>query len=144
MIRAVLGANVFVSAVLKPAGVPGRILDLVKQKKFVLLVSAETLDELGRVLAYPKLKKLHGLTSAEIKHFVREIFKKTQPVRVTLTVEEIKVDPSDNIYLACAVEGRADYIVSGDRHLKDLGQFQGIPIVEPATFLQVIEEADEK
>ena len=53
-----------------------------------------------------------------------------------------KDDPSDNIYLACAVEGKADLIVSGDRHLKDLKSFRQILIVDPAKFLEVISKLD--
>jgi predicted nucleic acid-binding protein len=45
-------------------------------------------------------------------------------------------DPSDNIYLACAVEGNAGFIISGGHHLTDLKTFRGIPIVNPAAFLK--------
>jgi len=43
-----------------------------------------------------------------------------------------------NVYLACALEGEADFVVSGDKHLKNLKSYQGIRIIEPAMFLQVI------
>jgi uncharacterized protein len=55
-----------------------------------------------------------------------------------LAVEAIKDDPSDNIYLACAVEGKADFVVSGDAHLRNLKSFQAIRIVDPATFCLII------
>ncbi len=59
-----------------------------------------------------------------------------------LSVSAILDDPSDNIYLACAVEGAADFIVSGDHHLTDLKIFRRIPIVNPAIFLMLIAERD--
>lgn len=49
-------------------------------------------------------------------------------------------DEADNRILECAVGGKADFIVSGDRHLKDLKRFQAIRIVDPATFLMIIED----
>ena len=44
------------------------------------------------------------------------------------------------MYLACAVEGEADYIVSGDQHLLKLGAFKGIQIITPAQFLNILED----
>lgn len=55
-----------------------------------------------------------------------------------LEVNEIENDPDDNIYLACAAEGAADYIVSGDSHLQDLITYQGIPIVTPRRFWEIL------
>ena len=54
-----------------------------------------------------------------------------------LDIDAIPDDPSDNMILACAVEGWADFIISGDHHLTDLKIFQGITIVNPATFLKI-------
>jgi len=51
---------------------------------------------------------------------------------------EVIADDSDNRILECAVEGQAEFIISGDRHLKDLKSFQGIKIVDSATFLACI------
>ncbi len=56
-------------------------------------------------------------------------------VDVTSRIDTIKVDPSDNAFLECAVDGRADYIVSGDRHLLGLGTYRGIQIISPREFL---------
>lgn len=50
-------------------------------------------------------------------------------------MDVIKEDPSDNKYLACAHEGEADYIVSGDHHLLDIKAFKGIEIIRPKVFL---------
>ncbi len=48
-------------------------------------------------------------------------------------------DPKDDMFVACAVEGGADYIVSGDRDRLELGEFQGISIVEPGEFMALLE-----
>ena len=106
----------------------------------MLLVSADILAEVQTTLSYPKLKKLHKKSPNWIKVFLRELCVKAIITLGKLIVEAVKDDPSDNIYLACAQEGRADFIISGDQHLKDLQNFRGIRIVAPARFLELIEE----
>lgn len=69
--------------------------------------------------------------------------KKRRSARASQTVsspvpEVILEDPDDDKFLACAIDGGADYIVSGDHHLLDLGSYEGIPILRPATFLQIV------
>lgn len=58
-------------------------------------------------------------------------------------IKAVQEGPSDNIYLDCALEGSADYIVSGDRHLLDLETFRKIPIVSPAAFLKLFGQEEE-
>jgi putative PIN family toxin of toxin-antitoxin system len=143
MIRAVLDANVFISSVLNPAGSPGRILDLARQGKFELLASPRILAEVEAVLSYPKLTALHRKSPQWIKEFMRELKLMAEISPGQLKINAITADPSDNIYLACAVEAQADYIVSGDHHLKDLKIFQGIPILDPAAFLSMLDASVE-
>jgi putative PIN family toxin of toxin-antitoxin system len=59
----------------------------------------------------------------------------TTPGDLLLSVVD---DPSDNRYLECAVEGNATHLVSGDRDLLRLGRFEGIAIVTPQAFLEVL------
>jgi predicted nucleic acid-binding protein len=55
-----------------------------------------------------------------------------------LDIDVIPEDPADNKIIACALEGDADFIISGDHHLTDLKIFQGIKIVDPAAFLKIV------
>ncbi len=57
-----------------------------------------------------------------------------------LSVQVIADDPDDNAVLACAIEGHAAYVVTGDGHLMSLGAYEGIPIVTPAQFLRALAE----
>ncbi|MGB9714982.1 MAG: PIN domain-containing protein [Thermodesulfovibrionales bacterium] len=50
-------------------------------------------------------------------------------------ISVIKDDPTDNIFLECAIDGKADYIIFGDHHLLDLGNYEGIEIIKPKEFL---------
>lgn len=140
MIRVVLNTNVFVSAVLKATGNPARILELVKEEEIRLLVSPDIPAEVRATLLYPKLKKLHRRSARWVKGFLLELSAKADITPGELTVDAIKADPSDNIYLVCAVEGKADFVVSGDHHLKQLKTFQSTRIVYPASFLRIISQ----
>lgn len=137
-VRVVLDANVFISAVLYPSSNPGHILELVRQNAVQLLVSPDILAEVKAVLSYPHLRKLHHRGPKWIRAFVQELSALAQTTPGELLVDAIKDDPSDNIYLACAVEGDADFVVSGDKHLKNLKTYQGIRILDPATFIQIL------
>lgn len=138
MIKVVLDANQFVSALLKPASNSAQLLDLVHAGKIRLLVSKRIIDEIERVIRYPKIKKIHRRSDSNLDAFIIKIIRASQMVSGILSLQVIKDDPTDDKYLECAIEGEADYIVSGDKHLKDLNSFQGIPIVSPAEFLKRI------
>ncbi|MFZ0132768.1 MAG: putative toxin-antitoxin system toxin component, PIN family [Desulfobacterales bacterium] len=140
MIKVVLGANVFVSALLAAGSNAATILDLVRTRKIELLVSDGILSEVARVLQYPKIKKRHGLTDEELAEFLEDCIRFATVTQEALMVEIIKEDPADDKYLACAVEGDADFIVSGDHHLTGLGMFRTVQIVNPAEFLRIIRE----
>jgi putative PIN family toxin of toxin-antitoxin system len=138
MMRVVLDATVFVSAVLKGHSNPGRLVDLVRQGVVRLLVSPDILTELKTTLLTPRLRELHRKSHKWVVEFLRELTDLAELTPGETVVKVVEKDPSDNIYLACGVEGQADYIVSGDKHLLNVGELQGIPIVNPADFMQAI------
>ena len=138
MIRAVLDANVFVSAIISPIGIPALVLKAWRDEQFHLVLSQEILREVGRVLRYPKIAKRHRWSERRLRVFVEDL---SHLAILTPGVERLSVikdDLSDNLYLECAIEGEADYIVSGDEHLLSLGNFQGIEILKPRAFLEVL------
>jgi len=138
MIRVVLDANIFVSTVLKSHSNPAKVFQLAKEGKVTLISSKDILSEVKTVLLYAKLRKLHRRTSKEIDEFVKRTTRVSFIVPGTTEIQEIKEDPADNNYLSAAIEGNADFIVSGDRHLKDLRTFRGIRILDPSTFLALM------
>jgi putative PIN family toxin of toxin-antitoxin system len=140
MHKVVVDTNIFISAVIKEQSNPGRVLNLVKEKKIELIVSPDILAEIETVLFYPRLKKIHQLEAKAIKAYLKKIELISQTVTPTKPLHIINKDPSDNIYLECAVEGQADFIVSGDRHLTGLETYAGIRIMDPGTFLKAIQD----
>lgn len=138
MIRVVLDANQFVGALLKPGSNPAKIISLVDDNQITLLLSDDIISEIAGVLLYPKIMKRHGRSAEYIKSFIEKMRSASIITEGKLKVDAVKNDPSDNKYLECAIEGRADFIISGDRHLKDLKSYKNIAIVDPGTFLASI------
>ncbi len=138
MIRAVLDTNQYVSIAIKPGGTADRLLTAWRDEEFILLVSPPILEEITRVLRYPRLRRLIRLTARELDGLIESLLLDAELTPGRLAVQVITRDPSDNMVLACAVEGRADYIVSGDRDLLTLESYQDIPIVTAREFLRVL------
>jgi len=110
--------------------------ELWRTGKIVPLISRETFDELRRVLAYPKF----FLTRAEIRSILEgEILPFFEVVDVSRQVKGVCRDPADDKFISCAISGRADYIVTGDRALSDLKRYQSIRIIHSSDFLRMFE-----
>lgn len=130
MKRVVLDTNVIIAALFWQ-GPPRFVYDLVRDGQLIMLITGKMEQEFIRVLGYAKF----GLTSAEILPFVRELRMNGVHVAGNTKITEITTDPTDNIFLECAVEGKANYIISGDKHLLALPSYCGIPILRPKDFL---------
>jgi putative PIN family toxin of toxin-antitoxin system len=147
MIKVVLDTNVLVSAVLNPHGKPALLFKLALGGMVELVISPSMIKKLRGCFRYPKLFKLlkkNGITPEEIGFLLNQLRTTAVNTAGKLQLDVIKDDPSDNLVLACAVEGKADFIVSGDDHLKALRTFEGIEILYPATFLKLARVKDEK
>jgi len=108
---------------------------------FVLVTAPELLAELDRVLAYPKLRQYY--TEEEHKRFVALLMVLSEVVELPETIPRICRDPDDDQVIACAVVGKADVIVSGDRDLLDLEQVGRIAIRSATQFLEILEEGND-
>ena len=142
--KIVLDTNQLISAILSPDGKPAIILDEVLAGTLTLVISSKILQEAEKVLSYPKLVKLlkkKGVFPEKIKALLDKLRVIGVMTHDTLHPDVIHTDPSDNMILACAVEGEADLIISGDHHLTDLKTYQSIRIINPATFVAQLAEA---
>ncbi len=140
MLRAVLDANVVVSALIRPEGPAGRILDRVARGAGVrAIVSPAILDEYRRSFAYPKVRRCLRLPAAEVSTWVDALALVADIVPGERAVTVVAADPDDDKYLSAAVEGRATFVVSGDRHLLEVGAYEGARVVAPREFLDLLE-----
>lgn len=128
--KAVFDTNILISGYLWK-GSARQAIEKVRQGEWIHLVSKDAIEELVRVLAYPKF----GLTPHEMEPIIFDLMEISEYVELTSRIEAIKDDPTDNIFLALAADGQADVLVSGDHHLLDLKEFNGIPIIPLRKFL---------
>jgi len=139
VLRAVLDANVIISALIQPKGASGRIVaSLLEENSFELVLSPAILAEIRRALTYPKVRKYIKVSDEDLDLAVAALALVAQPVEGILRVDAVAEDADDNKYIEAALEGRAQFIVSGDRHLKSLKSYRGIRIVTPRTFLELL------
>ncbi len=139
--RVVIDTNVFVSALVNPDGVPSQLLDYLEP--IGLLSSNSLLSELERVVHYPRIQKKYGLTDEIIASFVLRVYRASRLVEIHENTSGITRDPDDDRFLACALAGGADFVVSGDRHLLEIGEYHGIPIITPSSLLALLAKVSE-
>ena len=131
--KVVIDTNVFVSG-LNFKGKPREILDLIWKEEIKVCISLFILRELEKVL-----EEVFGWDKERIGSTVERIKDKTIEVQPKVKISVIKEKNDDNRILECAVEGKARYIVSGDKHhLLPLKEYQGINILSPAEFLEIM------
>lgn len=134
--RLVVDANVFVIALIARQGVPGRLLLRLIEDNHIFLVSGRTMEELRRTLDYPKIRKILKPRTHEVEQMLSSVEILSEEIDTTLSVSGLDCrDPKDIEYLAVAVAGHAECIVSGDNDLLVEGAVEGIPIVTPAQLL---------
>ena len=137
--RVVLDVNVLISALISPSGTPARIILAWQAGRFDLIVSPLLLEELGRALAYPKLRR--RITADEARRFVgwlsRDATVVDDPGQPPLVRS---VDPGDDYLLSLAAAADA-LLVSGDDHLLSIRS--GLPIHSSAAFIELLGRSDQ-
>jgi len=140
LIRAVLDANVLISSLISRKGAPGQILDAWLQGQFQICVSTAILNEMSRVLKYPRIAERLGPDDADRTMYYLSALAEWVDVKSELAV--LTRDPSDNAYLACALGGGVDYLVTGNiSHFAEAGEtYHEVRIISPRSFLEILEK----
>jgi len=118
MARVVIDTNVLVSAFINN-GKPRKLL-LKLLEEHTIILSSQMLAELADVLSRDKF----FVTSSQVDRFISVLVRKTKIVSVDSSFKVILEDPDDDIVLNTALSGKADYIVTGDKHLLSLRKFE--------------------
>jgi hypothetical protein len=140
MIRVVLDANVLVSAYLNVSGKPAKIFSLSRENRIEICLSPQIISEITGTLLKPRLVKIHKGNQREVLIFAEALSGIATITPGLIEVDAVEADPDDNKILACAIEAHADFIISGDHHLTDLKEYKNIRIINPDTFLKLIED----
>jgi len=132
-VKVVIDTNVFISSFLSPKGQPRKLIDLWKTGSLTLCLCSEILSEYVDVLlrfgleGEPELAELLTLFRKQINIAF---------VVIEGDLQAVKEDPDDDKFIECAVSANATHIISGDKHLLKLKQYQNINIVSAAEFIK--------
>lgn len=121
--------NIIVSGLMTTATPPAQILDAIHKKKAVLLVSDEIVVEYLRVLEYPHIRKYKKITDEAVRDLTSLFIEEAERIEVLSPIQKSK-DPDDDKFLSVAVEGKADFLITGDKaDLLSLKEIEHIPII---------------
>jgi len=128
--KIVIDTNLFVAGYFNKDSASAKILRMARRNEVQILWTESIKKEVERIIQNIKARK-------KFQKEVQEIFKEENKVEPRFKIKEIKEDPEDDKFLESAYFGKAQAIVSNDRHLLSLKQFQGIPIYTPKTFVEL-------
>ena len=132
--KAVFDTNIFISAFIIPGSQGEKAFLLARQRRFELYTSVPILTETAN-----KLREKFNQSEEDIKEALKTISRAAEVLKPSIKLDVLE-DVPDNRILECAVEAKADVIVTGDRHLLKLKKFQGIPVVRLVDFLRMFPE----
>ncbi len=135
MVRVVLDTNVLVSGVIA-SGYSARILDATREEEIKIVTSVHLLEEFSDVISRRRIVRKYPGVAENADILVDFLRAYGELVEGIPEKEQVSFDRDDDYVLACAVDGKADYIVSGDPHLLDVGMYKGIPILSPHEFTE--------
>lgn len=136
MQKIVLDTNVLISGVIA-SGHSAAILDAVRKGKFELVTSAHLLEEFSDVISRRHIARKYPKAAQEADALLDFLRAFASLVPGIPEPEHISADRDDDYVLACALEGGADCIISGDPHLLDLKAYKNIPILTPRKFAEM-------
>ncbi len=133
--RVVLDTNVVVSALLWK-GTPGQIIPLIEQGFVVMIMTPAIVAEYRAVIQRETFRLIIARRGTSWSKLLIDLLQYALVVPDRLSPVRIEADPSDEKFLAAAMTGDADALVSGDRHLLDLKDTVALPILTPSQFVQ--------
>jgi hypothetical protein len=137
-ILAVLDTNVLISGFLWNK-LPSQLIDLMFEDKFTNVTSRVLIAELSEVLSRDKFAerlKIKGYNRFSAVERIRQVSYIVEPVDIHPIVLD---DPDDDVLIATALATPVDCIVTGNKHLLNLGEYQGIPIYRVEQFLRLFD-----
>ena len=97
----------------------------------------EIIGEIGETLSYPRLGNIYSEAGVSRQDLLEAILRVARVIEVDNSVGVVNEDPTDDKFIECALAGKADYVVTGDHHLLELGSYQDFKIIRVSEFLQI-------
>jgi len=136
----VVDTNLLASGFISPFSYPREIERRWRKGEFVLVTSFGIIEEVNRVLHLPRIQQKYHLIESDIQAFVLTLTHQGDCVAGKVVLKGVAPDPGDDKVISCAVEAQADFIVTGDKRLQQLGEYQGIRIINAESFIRVLKE----
>jgi uncharacterized protein len=141
--KVVLDTNILASGAISATGTVSNIADAWRSGQVLVIVSAPLLDELERTFQKPYFRRY--LTDTQSSRFMMLLQRRATVSPITVSVQGIATHPEDDLILATAVSGKANYLVTGDIKLQQVGTYHRVRILSPRRFLETLKhEASEK
>ena len=132
MLKLVIDTNVVISSLLKPESNPALIMSLILRGDCTLCVTEAIFVEYEEVLGRGKFKKLD---QAGVGEFLATLRKRASWVVPKVTIDDVTKDPDDNAFLECALESKADFLITDNIHHFPEKKFRHTSIVTPSEFV---------
>lgn len=131
--------NILISATFW-LGNPYKIIKKVEERALDLVLSTDILREFEEIMRLDKFQLKLKNANITINEVVGKYMEISELADISGRVKAVKSDPDDDKVLECAVNGKADFVVSGDRHLLELRAYRGIRIITAKEMLKIIGE----
>jgi hypothetical protein len=135
-VRVVLDTNIIISSIINKKGPSAKIRKLWESGVIEVATSPDILQEVERVINYPRIHKKHMWTAKQISSYMNSIREESAFV---IKVEKLRVvtdDPDDDKFIECALTAKAKAIISGDPHLLSLKKYKNVSILSPREFIE--------
>ena len=136
MLRVVLDTSTLISFVLTTGEIMRQVIAAWRADEFVLVASPATLTELQEVLERPAIQQMAKVSIARLH---TEVIGISMHVAGNVEFHNVCRDPKDDKFLACAIEGEAHYLVSSDKDLLDMDNYEGVCILSSGEFLAALQ-----
>jgi putative PIN family toxin of toxin-antitoxin system len=141
VVRVVLDANVFVSAAINPLSTPGLLFEkFLKRGRggFELVITPRMVAEVQRALCYPRVRKRIA-PPLRSEAWIMDLVALADVVSDSRLAAQVSRDSEDDLYIAAALKGRAQYVVTGDQDLLSVQEYQGVLFITPRFLLDLLE-----
>ena len=144
--RATFDTNIFVRSLIQTENLANHLISLWLDGRFILVLSQTIVDEVRDVLLRPALMRELRYTHTEAMRLIN-LLPQASIVEVNTSFGLCHRDPTDNIFVDCAILGRVQFLVSTDNDLIDNSELKralfefGVEIVDPPSFLERIQES---